>query len=195
MTTMRDNIAKVYALATPEELAAGAAWYRDAQELAYSLAHGPDHRPGVTLEMVAGVIAALPPLTPWERNKELAVRAVIDHKATGTLKNSIQAADRILSGEPVLDVLKGLKVRNFYLSIIGDREAVCIDRHAFEVAQGKRYRNNERPAIGKRLYVEIATAYRDAARSTGFSATELQAITWLVWRRIHLTGTRYERFI
>jgi hypothetical protein len=189
------DILKVYALATPEELVAGATWYRDAQNLADSLAHTADHRPAATRNMVAGVIAALSPLTPWDRNKELAIRAIVDHEATGTLGNSVRAANRILAGEPVLDVLKSDKVRNFYLSILGDSDAVCIDRHAWEVFEGKRYTNKGRPSVTPKRYREAADAYREAAQGTGYSATALQAITWLVWRRIHLTGTRYERFL
>jgi hypothetical protein len=186
---MRDhtsNIRDVLAQATPTEIAAGQRWYDEAMELAETLSGRGNP------EMGAGVIAALSPLTPWGRNKEMAIRAFADGHASGTLGNSIKAADRILGGEDPLDVLKSDKVRNFYLSIIGDTDAVCIDRHALEVYQGKRYRDSERPAIGKRLYREAATAYRDTARSLPYTATQLQAITWLVWRRIHLTGTRYE---
>ena len=190
-----ESILKVYALATPEEIMAGNAWYDDALILADLLSHGADHRPAVTPGMAAGVIAALSPLTPWERNKELAIRAIVDHKASSTLGNSVRAADRILAGEDVLTVLKSDKVRNFYLSILGDRDAVCIDRHAWEVYEGVRYADKDRPTVTKKRYREAADAYREAAISTGESATALQAITWLVWRRIHLTGTQYERFL
>lgn len=189
------DILKIYALATPEEIVAGCNWYEDARLIASTLAHGSDHRPAVTRDMAAGVIAALSPLTPWERNKELAIRAIVDHEASGTLGNSVRAANRILAGEPVLDVLKSDKVRNFYLSILGDADAVCVDRHAWEVFEGKRYADRDRPTVTKRRYREAADAYREAAIGNGVSATALQAITWLVWRRIHLTGTRYERFL
>jgi hypothetical protein len=40
-----------------------------------------------------------------------------------------------------------------------------------------------------------ADAYREAAVDLNVSATALQAITWLVRRRVRLTGTRYERFL
>ena len=86
-------------------------------------------------------------------------------------------------------------MRNFYLSVLGDREAVCIDRHAWEVFEGKRYADKDRPEVTKKRYKEAADAYREAAIGTGESAAALQATTWLVWRRIHLTGTPYERFL
>lgn len=177
-------------MATPAEIAAGKRWYDDARHLASTLA-----RTRGTLAMAAGVIAALSPLTPWDRNKELAVRAFADGQASGTLTNSIRAANRILAGEDPLDVLKSDKVRNFFLSILGSPDAVCVDRHALEVYQGKRYADKDRPSVGKRLYRDAAAAYVEAANRTPFTATQVQAITWLVWRRIHLTGTRYERFL
>lgn len=185
------NILAVYGQATAEERRAGRTWYDDARNLALGLVHT-----GLTLEGAAGVIAALSPLTPWNRNKELAVRAVSDGAASGTLGNSVRAANRMLAGEDPLSVLKSDKVRNFYLSIMGSDEAVCIDRHALEVFHGKRYTDKTRPAVGKRLYREAADAYREAAATLpDTSATELQAIVWLVWRRIHLTGTSLERFL
>lgn len=196
MSTATDNIIRVYGLSTDQERTAGREWYADANRLAVVLAHTPDHRPGVTREQAAGVIAALSPLTPWNRNKELAVRAVSDGHASGTLGNSVRAADRILAGEDPLSVLKSDKVRNFYLSIMGSDTAVCIDRHALEVFHGKRYTNKDRPPVGKRLYREAADAYREAAQhlnnlGADITPTALQAITWLAWRRIHLTGTAY----
>lgn len=189
------EILATFALATDEEKVAGSEWYDDANRLAQILTHTADHRPAVTVEMAAGVIAALSPLTPWNRNKELAIRAISDGEASGTLGNSVRAANRILAGEPVLEVLKSDKVQNFYLSIMGSHTAVCIDRHALEVFQGKRYADDDRPAVGKRLYREASAAYVEASSGTQYTPTQLQAITWLTWRRIHLTGTRYERFL
>lgn len=186
------HILETYFQASREEIAAGKTWYDSARAFAFTLAtsHG-DH----TVKTAAGVIAALSPVTAWERNKELALRAVVDGQASGTLGNSIRAADRILGGEAPLDVLRSDKVRNFYLSIMGDPTAVCIDRHAWEVYEGKRYRDSERPTVTPKRYREAAEAYREAAHALALPASALQAITWLVWRRIHLTGTRYERLL
>jgi hypothetical protein len=195
------NILNVLKQATDAEYDAGRNWYREANELAWDLSTHAD------VGSAAGVIAALSPRMPWGRNKELAVRAFADGHASGTLGNSVRAADRILAGEDPLDVLKGDKVRSFYLNILGDTDAVTVDRHALEVYLGKRFADKDRPSVGKRLYREVADAYRTAASrpfaqsltyaDTGFAVGDLtprdvQAITWLVWRRIHLTGTRYE---
>jgi hypothetical protein len=191
-----NEILTTYFSASREEITAGKTWYADAMALATTLAHtADDTRPMVTVDMVAGVIAALSPLTPWERNKELAIRAVVEHQATGTLGNSTRNANRILAGEPTREVLKSDKVWNFYLCITGDPDAVCIDRHAWEVFEGKRYADKERPKVTPRRYRKAAMAYREAAHALTLQPSELQAITWLVWRRAHLTGTRYERVL
>jgi hypothetical protein len=182
------NILNVLNQATDAEIEAGRNWYREANELAWNLStHGDVSSP-------AGVIAALSPRMPWGRNKELAVRAFADGHASGTLGNSVRAANRILAGEDPLDVLKGDKVRSFYLNILGDTDAVTVDRHALEVYLGKRFADKDRPSVGKRLYREASDAYRTAAAEAARPLTprDLQAITWLVWRRIHLTGTPYE---
>jgi hypothetical protein len=189
-------ILETYRQATSEELVAGREWYADARRFAVVLAHTSDHRPAVTCAQAAGVIAALSPITSWSRNKELALRAIVDHNATGTLGNSCRNANRILNGEPVITVLKSLKTWNFYLSIMGEwMDAVCIDRHAWEVYKGMRYSVADRPRITPKMYHAAAAAYRHAAQRLAIDATTLQATTWLVWRRIHLTGTRYERFL
>lgn len=175
--------------ATDVEIEAGRYWYTEANELAWTISG----EGGV--EMAAGVIAALSPRMPWGRNKELAVRAFADGHASGTLGNSVRAANRILAGEDPLEVLKGDKVRNFYLSILGGTDSVTIDRHALEVYLGKRFKDAERPAVGKRLYREASAAYVQAARiqvasTYPLTPVQVQAITWLVWRRKHLVGTR-----
>lgn len=180
------NILNVLNQASDAEYIAGTYWYREANELALDLAGTGG------VKMAAGVIAALSPRMPWGRNKELAVRAFADGHASGTLGNSVRAADRILAGEDPLDVLKGDKVRSFYLNIMGDTDAVTVDRHALEVYLGKRFADKDRPSIGKRLYREASDAYREAADIAGDTPRDVQAITWLVWRRIHLVGTRYE---
>ena len=39
--------------------------------------------------------------------------------------------------------------------------------------------------IGKKLYAEIQNDYVNTANALGLKAYELQAITWVAWRRIH----------
>lgn len=187
------NILAVLDQATRGERRAGAAWYDEAQNLAWQISP-------LDMNKGAGVIAALSPNTSWERNKELAIRAFADGEASGTLSANVAKANAIMADTSAtpLDILSGPKVRNFYMAIVGNWNAVCVDRHAMEVAYATRYKNDERPSLTPKQYDAIADQYRGAAAwltNLPYKPAQLQAITWLVWRRIHLTGTRYERFL
>lgn len=174
------NILAVLDRATEGEVQAGRDWYREANDLARAL-DGADGRVG------AGVIAALSPITPWDRNVVLAKRAFDEGRLTGgTLGNSVKAVNRILDGEEVLDVLKGLKVRNFFGSIFDPTcpVSVCIDRHAFDIAVGRVTDDRSRGTLKRvAVYESFARAYSRAAVASGLSAATVQAVTWVTWRR------------
>jgi len=90
-----------------------------------------------------------------------------------------------------LAILNGRKVTNFYLSIIGDSDAVCVDGHAYSIWVGERISTNKTPAIGVVLYREISADYVNAtkainrAEGTNYTAAQIQAITWVTHKRIH----------
>lgn len=180
------RILDVYRQATVAELEAGMAWYADAHALASRL--NPADVSGA-----AGVIAALSPMMPWDRNMMLAARAYEDGTASGALYGNVAKANAILAGSNPLDVLGGDKVRNFYAAIADptSKSAVCIDRHAFDIAVGRVTNNESRAALGRKgIYERFANAYRRAARvlskETGMDVTpsQVQAVTWLTWRRL-----------
>jgi hypothetical protein len=41
------------------------------------------------------------------------------------------------------------------------------------------------PNIGKKLRAELQEAYRRAGKKHGMTAYEMQAATWVAWKRIH----------
>jgi len=180
------RILDVWHLATPDEIDAGMTWYDAAHDLAVELT--PENP-----REAAGVIAALSPRTPWVRNQDLAYRAYRDGAASGTLGANTRKADAIMAGADFADVLKGDKVRNF-AEIIADPsnpDAVCVDRHAFDVAQGRVTNDETRGALTRvGMYDRFAEAYRRAARTLsadlGVQVTpaQVQAVTWVVWRRL-----------
>jgi hypothetical protein len=90
-------------------------------------------------------------------------------------------------GDDVIETLNGPKVIEFYNCIIGNSD-VCIDGHAYSVWFGDRLSMKEIPSIGKRLREEIKADYIGAAQYIGIQPYELQAITWVVWRRIYELG-------
>lgn len=179
------NITRVFRTATPAEIEAGADWYRDAHEIAsaMSIAYG------VSVETATGVLAALSPLNSWGNNVNLAHRFLAAgglHE--GYLRANLAKAREILKGGDPLKVLGGLKVTNFYLSILTQGvEGMCIDRHAYSVAMGERV--VDVPSITGKRYRDIAERYRRAAvilsREYGMelSPAQVQSVTWTQWRR------------
>lgn len=170
------NILRTYAFATDADVAEGASWYLRAHRIA------SDMCPDAPLQ-AAGTIAILSARTPWERNVYLA-RTLF---ATGSLPSGHPFADhavRMFSGEPALSVLKGDKTRAFAQTIAnaGRHEVTTIDGHAYDIADGYVWGKN-RPNIGKRVYRAMDEAYHIAGDVSGFSNTDIQAITWVAHRR------------
>jgi hypothetical protein len=101
--------------------------------------------------------------------------------------NNAKAA-RILRGEEPLDVLGGLKVRAFYRNIIGDRDVVTIDRHAYSIAAGRHLKDTEAGPLNAKAHYAVEALYQEAARALGVCPVTLQACTWLTWRRLKKEG-------
>lgn len=179
------RIVEVFQQATEDERRDGINWYREAHSIASKL-------DPANVERAAGIIAALSPMMPWDRNIHLAHRTYLDGSASGALGANVVKANRIFNGEAPLDVLSGDKVRNFFQCIAEpSSDAVCIDRHAFDIAVGKVTNNDSRAQLGRKgVYETFAKAYVRAARTlsklygTHISPSEVQAVTWVVWRRL-----------
>lgn len=186
------RILEVWDLATDSEIEAGMSWYDDAHRIAVNM------DPAEDVHRAAGVIAALSPRLDWGRNIMLAQRAydawavdMLEDHRWGTLGANAAKAERILKGEHPEDVLKGDKVLAFYRAIV-DGTGVVIDRHAFDVAQGRVTNDETRGALSRKgIYDAYATRYIMAAekitnREDGVSPTpaQVQAVTWTVWRRL-----------
>lgn len=172
------NILTVFTRATPEELSNGGAWYREAQSLAYEIGGG-DVWKG------AGVLSAFSPMQKWNINVRNARNALATGIATGHTRAMCGLAQRIIDGEYAMDVLKGDKTRAFCAAIAtgGKSDIATIDRHAHDIAVGHSEFTDSTRNIGKRLFREMAAAYTIAADIAGISVCEMQAITWVVWRR------------
>jgi hypothetical protein len=182
--------------ASPAELADGAQWYQRASDAATIIAS----RYSITADKAAAVIAALSPSNRWERNvtdAEFMCRAYVlgGHTAADKVKVSTYGANkikalRILAGESPLGVLGGLKVRAFYRCIMGDDSAVCVDGHAYAIWAGERIATTKTPKISSKLYDAIAADFIRAADTinsimgVNYSPAQVQAITWLAYRRL-----------
>lgn len=183
------NVTRLFRTATPDEIAAGAAWYADAREIADSMSRSY----GVTPEVAAGVIAALSPLQSWGANVNLAHRFLAaGGLSSGYLSGGLAKARKILAGADAVSTLNGLKTINFYQSIVSaGREGVCIDRHAYKIAVGARGVAGDIPKLGAARYQSIVDAYVRASKILSkeydeeFTPAQVQSVTWTLWRRMH----------
>ena len=85
----------------------------------------------------------------------------------------------------ILKTLNGPKISAFFDNIMGG-DSVTADGQSGNMAYAERVCLKSNAANkGKAEYNTIAQAYRDAAAIQGINACELQAITWVKWRRLH----------
>lgn len=180
------NVTRIFREASAEQIQAGMDWYADANRIARVYAE----RYEVSVEVAAGVIAALSPLNSWGNNLNLAARFLeAGGLDAGYLRANLAKARAILAGEAIEPTLSGLKVVNFYRSIISaGAEGVCIDRHAYCLATNDRASSNDIPSLSPKRYAELVECYVRAAkilsREMGQAITPavVQSVTWTVWR-------------
>lgn len=190
-----NNIKAVYLLATTQEKIDGAKWYASANEISMQLALDYD----LALQTAAGVIAALSPRNKWSRNiidaENLIEAFVSDPESAVNIKVctfsknkekalNILKADQKFHSEHVRDILKGPKLIEFFNCIL-HVEDVCIDGHAYCIFNGSRTSLKDVPQIGVKLRKEIKSDFKKAAAKFKITPAEMQAITWVAWRRIH----------
>lgn len=191
-----NNIKAIYLLATTQEKIDGANWYKSAHKIALNLAD--DY--GLTLQTAAGVIAALSPRNKWSRNVidaenliETFVRdpeSAVNIKVCTFNKNKEKALKILKNNQDFFtdntrEILSGPKLNEFFNCILGVEDDVCIDGHAYCIFNGSRTSLKDVPSIGVKLRKEIKSDFRKAAAKFNISAAEMQAITWVTWRRIH----------
>lgn len=207
---MRTSIIGTFFLASPAELQQGRKWYQEANDIARMIGSKYD----LPTAIVAGVIAALSPQNPWERNildadnicqvftqdgKEAAEGVKV-----GTFGANKRKAIKILelglvfTAKEILAILNGLKVQNFWWSILLDSKSVCVDGHAYSIWLGERVSTTDIPKITPKLYDRIAQDYITATGKineildTSYTPAQVQAITWVVHRNMY-QGQRKSR--
>ena len=193
-----ENILYVYKMATPEEKRDGVVWYAEALSACTRIAIDLD----LPVHIVTGVVSALSPNNKWDRNVTNArdlCQAFIDGEDMDSVKVSTYGNNKrkawsiledMLEHEDIIDRLKGQKTTSFYRNIMGD-DTCTIDGHARNIAYGERVGlTDDKTNIGVKEYRTLQAEYVAAAKRTrvngrALKAFELQAITWVTWRRIH----------
>lgn len=181
------NITKVFREATPADIETASNWYADARRIAEAFST----KYGYTVEQCAGVIAAVSPLQSWGANVNLAARILDAGGLTsGYLSAGLAKATAILTGADIEATLKGLKITNFYRSIVSAGEyGVCVDRHAYSLAVATRYPEGDIPSLTGKRYAAVVDCYTRAAKilskelEVTLTPAQVQSVTWVLWRR------------
>jgi len=180
----------------------GKSWYSNA----YSIACTLGKKYNCTSNTVSAVISALSPSNKWNRNvedAEMMLRAnAYDLDLTeckpSTYGNQKLKAIAIIEGnvsddETLKGILNGQKTKSFYANIStnGKTDDCTIDGHSYNVWNGTVTNLNDVPGMTPKTYRMIQDDYRTAAKIISeiegetLKASEIQAITWVAYRRIH----------
>ena len=196
LTKNQKHIQAVLDLATAADVVQGKGWYETAFQVAVAL----DASYNVGTLKAAGVLAALSPRNKWERNVIDAEKIIAAYVAAGsegaeeikvcTFGKNKAKAIRILelgAGSAALEIeaiLSGPKLCEFFHCIVGHYD-VCIDGHAYAIWFGERVTLANVPSIGVKLRRAIKADYIAVAEANNLQPFEVQAITWVAWRRLH----------
>lgn len=202
------NVLAIFRVGTADDVSEGRGWYARARSECLAIAA----QYGVTLEVVAVVLAIISPSTPWARNVYL-TRLVFSRVADGASfddltdkdsplrlpmmsANARKAAAVALGADP-WSIISGPKVTPFAQRVIDAATgatgpaSVVIDRHAHDIALGRVTSDRERGvSLGRSgghhafamAYVRAASVLRRTGEAPGITPAELQAVTWVVWR-------------
>lgn len=167
--TYTANILRVWDAANSDDMAEGFTWYPEANSIA---------REAGDVLVGAGILSALSPRMPWNRNVALARKAFSEPLTGGALGRSIASVNAIREGADPLSVLGGLKTRAFFHNIVAPHadDEVTVDTHAIKIA------GVNADSVGVRAYRDIADSYREAAAIAMVLPQEMQAVTWVAWR-------------
>ena len=186
------QILKVYRSATADEIEHGMRWYaiekRDSTKVAKEF--------GISVNTVVGVVAALSPNLGWNINIK-AARILIECFANGGAMDDVTVSaypankrkawdmleQKMVLKKALMAKLNGRKTTAFFANIVG-LDVVTVDGHAKNIHDGLRrvLKNNN---VGVKEYGIIADAYYKAANRVGIKGYQMQAITWVAWRRQH----------
>ena len=191
--TYAKSIIAVFEQATEDELNHGLTWYNEAKQECQVMADKYE----LPLRIVVGVVASLSPTNKWSRNLIDASNMLrvytdggyVESTSPCTYKTMRDKAWSILQTNPhsdddVLFILKGPKISDFFACIMG-HDVCVIDGHAWCIANNDRRTMQEVPNIGKKLRCDIQAAYSEAGKEKGLTAFQMQATTWVTWKRIY----------
>ena len=202
MTQHIDSIIAMYFRSSKVDRVKGKGWYSNA----YSIACTLGKKYNSTSNTASAIISALSPSNKWNRNvedAEMMLRANaydldLNECKPSTYGNQKLKAIAIIEGnvsddETLKGILNGQKTKSFYANIStnGKTDDCTIDGHSYNVWNGTVTNLNDVPGMTPKTYRMIQDDYRTAAKIISeiegetLKASEIQAITWVAYRRIH----------
>lgn len=188
-----NSILRFYSLATLTEHKEGLDWYNDANIYCKELASRFD----ITLQQSVGIVAAFSPQTGWTENKRYAVSFLLQPNNQVRLLIQQVKAKNILKLKSESDIYASLsvngtawKTKAFFLNILNPDipTDVTIDRHAIAVCIQSTDNVSALPKTHGHLkptqYAFFQSCYISASNKLGILPHQLQAITWIVYRRL-----------
>lgn len=151
----------------------GLEWYPKAYAIAKDVGNGD-------VKLGAGLLAAISPQMPWNRNVQLA-RNAMKGDWRGFTKDKYEKCRLILDGVDPYLVLRGWKVRSFYANILGYWDHVTVDTWMIQAYTRKAdypATANRTNRKGRKLYKRVADRIRREARVNGLAPAQWQAIVW-----------------
>lgn len=184
---MARNILAVWDSANVIERANGLEWYNTAHRSAKAIGA----RYGLSVDVVATVIAILSPGNLWERNINDAANLIDAHVngrsmesvAVSTYNQNKKKACSYLAGTLANVWTRRSRKTHAFAALIVDptSDFVCIDGHAYNIALGECRSLKSVPTIGLAVYATLTDAYRMAAADAGVIPQQMQAVTWVAW--------------
>lgn len=200
-----NHIIQTYQKSTRVEKQRGKAWYRVARKEIAQLAKNE----GLSVILTTGLVALLSPNQAWSRNIDIASKLIKAWKISPSLSNrdklviSGYGANKakawsLLTLAPVWaskisQACKGPKVNAFFHNLLNNKNnhTATIDGHARNIFYNSRVGLTSKDlSIGKKEFQNIQKAYSIATDqlqtiAPKLSVNQLQAITWITWRRMH----------
>lgn len=177
-----NRILKLYERATGPEESAGLVWYKEAQNFAIDVANEYD----LTIRQVSQLISLLSPQKKWEQNKADVI-SFLDGSTSSifSTKKTLSECEAVVDSNFEIPQSR-LKTYAFAKCIEyahdEKHDPVVIDRHAIKIAYGQQ---SAKPIIiTEKRYRDASEAYVLASKKLGIRAHELQAITWVTYKRI-----------
>ncbi len=194
--SMGANLEAIFSAATKQEIQEGRDWYNQAHKFAHGLAQKYDR----SVESVIGIISSLSPETKYSKNIEDAQKMLETgtEAVVTTYDKNRDKALKILDGD--LDAHEHFsnvvnKTAAFYHNILRPNESgrVTIDRHSARVIHGYYLTGDEAIYYSNTpaKYRASQKVYQDVAAEHDLLPHQLQAITWLAYRRT-IVPDRYQ---